>query len=301
MLVSIIIVNYNTTKLLLNCLFSIKSKTQNIDYEIIVVDNASTEVLDEITIDYPEIILLKLPTNIGFGKANNKGIEIAKGEYVFLLNSDTILLNNAVKVFADFMDNHKSEAIGAIGGQLLEMDGITKNHSSSAFPSFEAEFKEEVNRISRALLKKDILTKPNEKNILDNQNFIEVDYVTGADLFMPSSVLKKIGCFDPQFFMYYEETDLQKRMQKAGYKRLIIANTKIVHLEGGSFDATKKISGKRLLMIEESKFKYFKKHKSTAPYYIYRILYLFSSLPLLFKFAIPLEYRIKLLKTRLKF
>jgi GT2 family glycosyltransferase len=279
MIVSIIIVNYNTTKLLLNCLFSIKKQTQNIDYEIIVVDNASTEVLDAITINFPEVILIKLQQNIGFGKANNKGIEIAKGQYVFLLNSDTILLNNAIKNFADFMSNQKTDKIGAIGGQLLEIDRVTKNHSSSAFPSFKAEFKEEVNRISRVLLKKDILIKPNEKRIRYDQNFIEVDYVTGADLFMPSSVLKEIGIFDPQFFMYYEETDLQKRMQNAGYKRLIIANTKIVHLEGGSFDTTKKISGKRLLMIEESKFKYFKKHKSTVPYYIYRVLYLFSSMP----------------------
>jgi GT2 family glycosyltransferase len=299
MLVSIIIVNYNTTKLLLDCLFSIKKQTQNIDYEIIIVDNASTEVLDAITINFPEVILIKLPQNIGFGKANNKGFEIAKGEFVFLLNSDTILLNNAVKTFYDFMSYHKSNKIGAIGGQLLEIDGLTKNHSSSAFPSFEAEFKEEVNRISRALLKKDILVKPNEKQLSDNESFIEVDYVTGADLFMPMAVLKEIGCFDPQFFMYYEETDLQKRMQTAAYKRLIIANTKIIHLEGGSFDTQKKVSGKRLLMIEESKFKYLKKHKSSITYYIYRVLYLFSSLPLLFKSAIPFEYRIKLLKTRL--
>ncbi len=301
MLVSIIIVNYNTTKLLLDCLFSIKRQTQNIDYEIIIVDNASTEVLDAITINFPEVILIKLPQNIGFGKANNKGFEIAKGEFVFLLNSDTILLNNAVKIFYDFMSNHKSNKIGAIGGQLLEIDGKTKNHSSSAFPSIRSESKEEINRISRALLKKDIIVKPNEKLLPENDNFIEVDYVTGADLFMPMAVLKEIGCFDPQFFMYYEETDLQKRMHNAGYKRLIIANTKIIHLEGGSFDANKKISGKRLLMIEKSKFKYLKKHKSSITYYIYRVLYLFSSLPLLFKSAIPFEYRIKLLKTRLGF
>jgi GT2 family glycosyltransferase len=299
MTVSVIIINYNTTKLLLDCLFSIKKQTQNIDYEIIVIDNASTEVLDAISINFPDVILIKLEQNIGFGKANNKGFEIAKGEFVFLLNSDTILLNNAVKTFADFMSNHKTEKIGAIGGQLLEIDGLSKNHSSSAFPSLRSEFKEEVNRISRALFKKDLLNKPNEKLLPENENFIEVDYVTGADLFMPTSVLKEIGCFDPQFFMYYEETDLQKRMQTAAYKRLIIANTKIVHLEGGSFDATKKISGKRLLMIEESKFKYFKKHKSSIAYYSYRVVYLFSSLPLLFKSAIPLEYRIKLLKRRL--
>jgi GT2 family glycosyltransferase len=301
MTVSVIIINYNTTKLLLDCLFSIKKQTQNIDYEIIVIDNASTEVLDAISINFPDVILIKLEQNIGFGKANNKGFEIAKGEFVFLLNSDTILLNNAVKTFADFMSNHKTEKIGAIGGQLLEIDGLSKNHSSSAFPSLRSEFKEEVNRISRALLKKDILNKPNEKKILDSQDYIEVDYVTGADLFMPMSVLKNIGSFDPMFFMYYEETDLQKRMQNAGYKRFIVNNTKIIHLEGGSFDTQKKVSGKRLLMIEESKFKYFLKHKSIISFMIFRVLYFFSTLPLFLKTEISLEYRIKLLKLRLGF
>lgn len=298
MKVSVIIINYNTTKLLLDCIFSIKKHTVNVDYEIIVVDNASTEDLSVLN-NFTDIKIIKLSENIGFGQANNIGFEVAKGEFVLLLNSDTILLNNAIKIFSDFMDNHKDEKIGAIGGQLLEMDGITKNHSSSSFPSFGAEFKEEINRISRAFLKKDILTKPNEKQLPENKESIEVEYVTGADLFIPMKVLNEIGTFDPRFFMYYEETDLQKRMQQAGYKRLIIGNTKIIHLEGASFNATKKISGLRLLMIEESKFKYYQKNSLYLLYISYRLFYFFTSLPLLFKKTIPLNYRIKLLKLRM--
>lgn len=299
MTVSVIIVNYNTEKLLNNCIKSIKEHTKDVDYEIIVIDNASIDNSQTtIANNYPEVNFIKLSENIGFGQANNKGFEVAKGEFVLLLNSDTILLNNAIKIFSDFMNNHKNEKIGAIGGQLLEIDGITKNHSSSSFPSFRAEFKEEINRISRAFLKKDVLIKLNEKQLPENRECIDVEYVTGADLFMPMKVLREIGTFDPLFFMYYEETDLQKRMQKAGYKRLIIGNTKIIHLEGASFDATKKISGLRLLMIEESKFKYFKKHKPFLAYFLYRFVYFFTSLPLVFKTAIPLEYRMKLLKLR---
>jgi len=300
MTVSVIIVNYNTEKVLNNCIKSIKEHTTEVDYEVIVIDNASIDNSQTTIINnYPEVIFIKLPKNIGFGQANNKGFEVAKGEFVLLLNSDTILLNNAIKIFSDFMNNHKNEKIGAIGGQLLEIDGITKNHSSSSFPSFRAEFKNEINRYFRPFIKKDLFAKPNEKQLPENKNFIEVEYVTGADMFIPMQVLKEIGSFDPLFFMYYEETDLQKRMQQAGYKRLIIDNTKIVHLEGGSFDITKKISGKRLLMIEESKFKYYKKQSPYLQYIAFRVLYFFTSLPLFFKTAIPFNYRIKLLKKRI--
>lgn len=299
MTVSIIIVNYNTTKLLLDCIRSIKKQTKNVDYEIIVVDNASTDNVNIVLDTNPDVILLQLQTNIGFGQANNKGLDIANGEFVFLLNSDTILLNNAIKVFLDFMYANKNQKIGAIGGQLLQADGISKNHSSSSFPSFKNEFKEEINRFTRAILKKDILVKANETIIKENQTQLAVDYITGADLFMPVAVLKQIGTFDKQFFMYYEETDLQKRMQINGYERLIINGTKIIHLEGGSFDFAKQVSGRRLLMIEQSKFKYFKKHTPRLAYFAYRFFYFFSSIPLFFKTAIPFDYRIKLLKTRL--
>lgn len=299
MTVSIIIVNYNTTKLLLDCILSIKKQTKNVDYEIIVVDNASTDNVNIVLDINPEVILLQLPTNIGFGQANNKGLEIANGEFVLLLNSDTILLNNAIKVFLDFMYANKNQKIGAIGGQLLQADGISKNHSSSSFPSFKNEFKEEINRVARAIVKKDVFAKPNEIKIEENKTQLTVDYITGADLFMPVAVLKQIGTFDKQFFMYYEETDLQKRMQINGYERLIINGTKIIHLEGGSFDFAKQVSGKRLLMIEQSKFKYFKKHTPRLAYFAYRFFYFFSSMPLFFKTAIPFDYRIKLLKTRL--
>lgn len=298
MTVSIIIVNYNTTKLLLDCIRSIKKQTKNVDYEIIVVDNASTDNVNIVLDTNPDVILLQLQTNIGFGQANNKGLDIANGEFVFLLNSDTILLNNAIKVFLDFMYANKNQKIGAIGGQLLQADGISKNHSSSSFPSFKNEFKEEINRFTRAILKKDILVKANETIIKENQTQLAVDYITGADLFMPVAVLKQIGTFDKQFFMYYEETDLQKRMQINGYERLIINGTKIIHLEGGSFDFAKQVSGRRLLMIEQSKFKYFKKHTPRLAYFAYRFFYFFSSIPLFFKTAIPFDYRIKLLKTR---
>ncbi len=299
MTVSIIIVNYNTTKLLLDCILSIKKQTKNVDYEIIVVDNASTDNVNIVLDTNPDVILLQLQTNIGFGQANNKGLDIANGEFVFLLNSDTILLNNAIKVFLDFMYANKNQKIGAIGGQLLQADGISKNHSSSSFPSFKNEFKEEINRFTRAILKKDILVKANETIIKENQTQLAVDYITGADLFMPVAVLKQIGTFDKQFFMYYEETDLQKRMQINGYERLIINGAKIIHLEGGSFDFAKQVSGRRLLMIEQSKFKYFKKHTPRLAYFAYRFFYFFSSIPLFFKTAIPFDYRIKLLKTRL--
>ena len=103
--VSIIIVNYNTKQLLADCLKSIYEQTNNIDFEVIVSDNGSVDgSIEMLKRDFSQVILIENNANLGFGAANNRGLEVAKGKYIFYLNSDTVLLNNAVKIFFDYLE-----------------------------------------------------------------------------------------------------------------------------------------------------------------------------------------------------
>ncbi len=118
--VSIIIVNYNTTELLINCIHSIYDKTINVKYEIIVVDNNSIKSPGSILLKlFPDVVFIQSHTNLGFGKANNKGVEYSNGKYLFFLNSDTILLNNAVYKLYDFLEHIEDNRIVAVGGNLF--------------------------------------------------------------------------------------------------------------------------------------------------------------------------------------
>ena len=123
--VSIIIVNYNTCEITKNCLTSIYEKTKEINFEIIVSDNGSKDgSIEMIRTEFPEVSLIENNANLGFGTANNRALAVAKGKYVFYLNSDTILLNNAVKIFFDHWENAvDKDTIGALGANLLDTQG----------------------------------------------------------------------------------------------------------------------------------------------------------------------------------
>lgn len=255
--VSIIIVSYNTKNLLSDCIRSVMEKTEGVDYEIIVVDNDSTDgtmaMLEE---EFPEVKAIASGSNIGFGRANNIGMQAAAGKYLFLLNSDTLLLNNAVKIFFDKAEDLKSEGrkIGTLGSILRAPSGKTC-HSYGYFLTPGNELKEVLAKYLR-WMKDPENTEP--KEILDTK---AVDYVTGADMFVPKKVFEETGGFDPDFFMYCEEVDWQKRMAELGYERLIIGGPEIAHLEGGSDKSEDSIwSVRRLSRLYASKCLYRKKN-----------------------------------------
>lgn len=263
--VSIIIVSYNTKELTGNCLDSIYKKTEDINYEIIVVDNASIDgSQDMIKQEFKEVILIESNENLGFGKANNLGIERAKGKYVFLLNSDTILLNNAVKIFYDFME--KNAKIGVCGGNLYNED-MTEQASYGNFPKLSQQL------LSTFLMYK-IFPKIYKKYFALSDGIVEkeksVDFICGADMFISKKVLDEVGYFDKDFFMYYEETELCYRIRKVKYDIKIIPDAKIIHLCGKSMGDD--ISDKKFLMVEESKYKYFKKNYGVIGYFIIKKL-----------------------------
>lgn len=248
--ISVIIVNYNTKELIEHCIKSIIVNTIDIDYEIIIVDNASTdESKIYLTDRFKEIKWIQSAQNLGFGKANNLGVKHAEGKYIFLLNPDTILQNNAILLFRDFLSKQDSGKVGIIGGYLTDKENKLNNYSGDIITHIQP---------LKDLLK-GTFNKICHKKI--NTNEVEsVGYVCGADLFMTKSLFDEIGGFDENFFMYCEEVDLQKRILETGRKNLIIPGPKIIHLEGGGEYKTLGLSTRRFNMWQKSIKIYTSKH-----------------------------------------
>jgi len=227
--VSIIIVNYNTVSLLCDAVDSVLEKTTNLSYEIIVVDNNSSDNSENIIPEkYGEkITFLKLPKNIGFGRANNEGMKIAKGEKLFLLNPDTVLRNNAVKILSDYMNKHPK--VGVCGGNLFDAEG---NPTHSFMPVFPSIFWE-INFLFYSIPFKLIWGKHYGFNKTGKAR--KVAYITGADMMIRKEITEKTSGFDPDFFMYGEETEWTFRIKKLGYQVVSVPQAEIIHLEGKSF------------------------------------------------------------------
>jgi len=224
--VSIIIVNYNTKALLKQCLESVFEKTQGIEFEVIVVDNASRDgspqMLKE---EFPQVRLIESAENVGFGRGNNEGVKIARGNYLFLLNPDTVLLNNAVKILANYLDAHPEA--GCCGGNLFDGEDNPTLSFGRLFPPLSYFDGFVKNCISK------MLHSPNTR-FNHTGNPLEVAYLTGADIMISNSLFQKLNGFDSDFFMYCEEVELQYRVKKAGYRRVSVPEARITHLEGKS-------------------------------------------------------------------
>ena len=264
--VSIIIVNYNIISLLIVAVDSVLEKTEGIEYEIIVVDNNSSDNSKNILAEKygDRVIYFALPENIGFGRANNEGAKIARGRNLFFLNPDTILLNNAVKILSDFMDNNPR--VGCCGGNLFDVDG---NPTNSFARLITLSIIETFNVLFGNLLNKIIYRKNINFNYTNKP--LKVCWITGADLMIRKYVFDRLHGFDPAFFMYCEEVELEYRVRKAGYKVFSVPYAKIIHLEGKSFSSdydkiNKYLISKKIFMQKTNNF--------IKIYCIYILLYL---------------------------
>lgn len=257
--VSIIIVNYKTVPLIINCIHSILEYVRDIEYEVIVVDNHSEDGFQErLWTEFGEkVVCLPLPENIGFGRANNEGVKIARGRNIFCLNPDTILLNNAVKILSDFLDKHSEVAI--CGGNLYGEDLKPVHSFCRTLPSVFWE----LNLLFMNIPEKILFSKNRHFNY--SMNPINVGYITGADLMIKKEVFENIGGFSPDFFMYYEETDLCYRVKKNKLKIMSVPLAKIQHLEGRSFD-NNIIKVSRIVYSEKGRIIFYKRNYS----YLYR-------------------------------
>ena len=243
--VSIIIVNYNTLKITSECIDSITEKVTDIEYEIILVDNASTDGSKEYFEKDNRINYIYSSENIGFGRANNLGAKGALGKYLLFLNPDTILINNAPFILFQHMENHPD--CGACGGNLYD-ELLNPSHS---FERTTNGIFIELDCLSRKILRKLFFGK----NFIHNHTgrLLDVPYICGADLMIKKKVFNSINGFCPDFFMYYEETDLCHRVKSLRLKIHSVPDAKIQHLEGKSFNETSSFNYNKWVIMSRSR------------------------------------------------
>ncbi|UKJ08250.1 glycosyltransferase family 2 protein [Solitalea lacus] len=234
--VSIIIVNYNTISLLIDAIDSVLEKTKDVVYEIIVVDNNSNDNSQFIIGQKynTQVKYMALTENIGFGRANNKGFEIAKGRNVFLLNPDTILQNNAVKILSDFLDDNS--LTGVAGANLYNDDGTYQPSFSQMYPSLKVELSNLFH----------LMFLQNKQCINETDEAIQTQSVVGAAMMIKKEVIEKVGVFNPKFFIYGEEEELCNRIRKVGFLIFNVPSAKITHLDGKSFQFSENRQKRRL-------------------------------------------------------
>lgn len=265
--VSVIIVNYNTLDVTKKCIESLFKQTKDISFEVIVIDNASTDGSYDYFKNDNRILYKYLPDNVGFGRANNIGYKLSRGKYIFLLNSDTIILNNALRIFCDKMNEQLSD-IAVLGSLLMDLNG-NYSHSFGDYLSFSSLFPKNTVR----------------RNISVPEEGLIVPVVIGADMFIKREVIELLGFFDPIFFMYHEENDLQRRFGEKGFKSKIINGPKIIHLEGAS--CKNRINIRKI----EGTFTYIKKWYSYPSYLLFRIIYAITRSYKLLKCNTWIEFR----------
>jgi GT2 family glycosyltransferase len=250
-MVSIIIVNYHTSHLLLHCVDAIEEQVKGVDYEIIVADNASSEEELVLLRDDKRFTLLELDENVGFGNANNAAAQMAKGDYLLLLNPDTVLLNDAVTLLFQYMDAHPE--VGICGGNLYDSDLQPTHSFHRLYPSFLSEMDFALGQVYRKIRFR------GNAQFNRSEHPIEVAMITGADLMIRTDVWNKLKGFDTIFFMYGEDADLCKRCKQLGYSVVAIPEVHIQHLEGKSFIE----SESHCRRILDGRFTYFNKHYGT--------------------------------------
>jgi GT2 family glycosyltransferase len=248
---SIIIVNWNTEALLQRCLESIYKYTENIDYEVIVVDNGSCDNSVKMVQErFPQVILIENNENYGFSRANNIAFKRSSGSSVLFLNSDTELIDNSVKILHDFLNSDSK--IGVCGGRLLYPD-----HREQLSYGYFSNFRRAVWNTICGVFKISRWKKPIGV-VAENTIYpFQVDYVVGANLMIKRSVLNIVGLFDENFFAYFEDTDLCFRIKEANFQVWFTPKSKIIHVFGGSFG---QFNEKKFKIFTKSQFMYYKKH-----------------------------------------
>lgn len=228
---SIIIVNYNVKEFILNAIQSIYKAKNNLNIEIIVVDNNSSDGSPEIIKNtFPEVKVIPNKANLGFAKANNQGIKIAQGKYLLLLNPDTIVQEDTFTTLIDFLEKHPDA--GMCGCKILNPDGSLQLACRRSYPSLWVAFTK-ITGLSNLFPKSKLFGKYNLTYLDENQTY-EVDAISGSFMFLRKEVIDKVKGLDEDFFMYGEDLDFCYRIKQAGYKIYYVHNTSIIHYKGES-------------------------------------------------------------------
>jgi len=265
--VSVVIANWNVRDLLRQAIRSVEENSPTLPHEIIVVDDASTDgSVDMVRREFPTVRLLINEKNLGFSRANNRGAAIARGRYLFLLNTDTLFVGDPINTGVDFLE-HRPDA-GVCGCRLKSPDGSSQV-SFGDFPSlFQALFD--------ALFLNDLFPhagfpKRGAYPDVTMTGPIRVGYVTGAAIMVRKSLVDRIGLFDELFRAYSEETDFCYRVKHVARMNVyFLPEAKVIHLGGASYRNAKKY---QIQLMFSSYHKFLKKYHGSVYSFCTRLLY----------------------------
>lgn len=229
--ISIVIVNYNVKDFLLQALKSIEAARKSLKLEILVVDNNSVDgSVDYLKPLFPNVNFIPLDDNIGFGRANNLAIDIAKGKYLLILNPDTILSEDTLEIMYDYMENNPN--CGISGCKVLNPDGTFQLACRRGFPTPWASFAKLFGL--QSLFPNSKLFAQYNQTYKSVDETYPIDAVIGAFMFCKTDLIKKLNGFDPDFFMYGEDIDLCYRVKQSGFAIDYVHSTSIIHFKGES-------------------------------------------------------------------
>ena len=258
--ISFIIVNWNTRDFLVGCLNSIEKHVKGYSFETFVVDNNSSDGSADLVekLFHNKVSLIRNSENMGFAKANNQAIKLAKGRYCILLNSDTVLNKRTVSGLVNFLDSNSDAAM--VGPRMTGENGKLQN-SYDNFPALTTEL------LNKSILRILFPGRFSGKTLKADLPF-EVDSLIGACIAIRTEAIKEVGVLDEDYFFFLEETDWCFRMRKAGWKIFHHPEIDIIHLQGQSKKLRPVLSW---IEYYRSLYKYFKKNRSRVSYLCLRI------------------------------
>ena len=254
-MLSVIIVNYNVKFYLEQCLESVRRASQGLQVEVFVVDNQSTDgSVEYLRGRFPEVTFIENKENVGFARANNQAIRQSKGEYVLLLNPDTIVGEDTLAQCVEFMDVHPEA--GGIGTYMLHADGTFAPESRRGLPTPFVAFCK-MTGLTKLFPKSRIFGRYYMR-YLDENEVNEIEVISGAYMMLRREALDKVGLLDEDFFMYGEDIDLSYRVLKGGYKNYFLP-VRMLHYKG---ESTVKNSYRYVYTFYEAMRLFFRKHYS---------------------------------------
>jgi len=260
---SIVLVCWNNKAYLDPCLKSLYEGGLKSSFDVVVVDNGSTDGSQKMLAEkYPDVMLIQNEGNVGLGKASNQGIEATNGRYVLLLNNDTLVNGAALDVLVEYLDAHPKA--GATAGKLLNPDG-----------SFQSGFAPFSTLLEEFLIVTHIgeLLWPGYPSHGDSNEIKETGWMSSACLLVRRAALDQVGLLDESYFIYGDEADLQYRLNKAGWKVVFLPNSSIIHFGGRSMDRWK-----RRKMVYRGKMMFYKKNYGFLNTLLLRLLFFVMSL-----------------------
>lgn len=264
---SIVLVCWNNKTYLDPCLQSLYESGMRHTFDVIVVDNGSTDGSQQMLAEkYPQVKIIQNDNNLGLGKASNQGIEATQGRHILLLNNDTIVNGAAFDTMVDFLEQHPR--VGAVGGKVFNPDGSVQscyNYFSTLWEEFLI-----ATRLGE-------LSRPGYPSVMEGNEIKSVDWMTSACLMVRRATLDEVGLLNEGYFIYGDETDLQYRIKKAGWDIFYLPEATIIHYGGRSMTRWP-----RRKLVYRGKLLFYKNHYGALRTFALRVMLVVITLVKLF-------------------